>query len=1195
MIGLSWPWMLAKIYFRAMKFHIHTNSWNELSGSCHSCRGRRVFGFSKFFAIAMRTSSNRYGNVILPSQEITTDDQTNDVAASPPPSEAVESGNATNENSQDAPPPKSEGGLRARMMRLFDTKRVPYEPAERFEGDWESSAAQQICQHWVDSQTTHNASTISLVALSKMKALDYERKNRNSILPDQRLLPGNPTTQDYYEAQIRAFLEAVGAKGNEADAILESFKLAGTGGLHRQHVTAGATVANVLGAVSQIVPDLTAKAVLSGVRMVALGITAERLIDSGWRRLRNAGTEDMLPLGRADASPAAKHAPNILQASHAVIWQLKGAEKNLRKMEAAMGKLENARAMQSSQQRIIEIEKAKKNLEIAFARICYQTTVKAKYKASSESTKTEYFGNERYLKASYTGFGLTMGAGLFSIATPYLVGAIGTVAAGAVTGGVGAGAALIALALYVSYQLSTGPSKDGEAKAKRAIVALSKSLDVLSGDNVASQKKRSDAYETYIEERKAARFALPGAKAKAKEKAREKLLARLEEITREDKVENLLSPRQNWEAYRELQTRISRIKEDGAEADMQTEQISEQIRQLEAQFQAAHKADFSAKNIADAWKVPMRMRMDTAKRLLTGKVAKSHKHLIQSSKLLANLSPHAFWRKEGIEREIERIKKELGKNLRDMFNLELALRHMKPLINGNDPDSEAMARAAAAIGVIEDKDVRSVFCGDAKEQVDATNKSKKLTFGEAERYTYTNAGASAPGIGLNVAVAGVDFGLNAAKAAHAVHVGLHDPNPEGKPRIPQFNDYKFAAISQAGAPLAAHMNAGDRAAFQKTQMSQISALTKSKGNAVVELLMELTGGRTHLGKDDDEVTANLDALIELLWSANAVPDKITLSMARQAPDVASSSSQPVNAEPKTITVDLQTTSAYHRVKYKNASVKEKGKVIKTKAAIIGRHALVSFAGLPAQAMAQYNLRKTRAALNKATELSPDIRQTLVNLSDMDPEADSQSHFMVASPLSPPPESPRTTAVASTALEGGSESGANSVSVQAASDSPSTSESNSTGPHSPTSPSRDNDVRVPAWLNTTFKAAKGAARKEGESAASATKREAKAVHNALQPLTNATSLNQPTRINSLEGAVEAVLADHISSAASASEEELVVGPGDDSLSMKTESFGWPLGLDAFGGSAPVSQVDIPAKVGSEFRKNRWKPGTRKSPT
>lgn len=1176
--------MLAKIYFREMKFHVHAIHGTSYPTPATHAVAEEFSDFLDLFEIAMRTSSDRYNNVIFPLPEITTVDQTNNVAASPPPSEAGEPGNATNENSQKAPPPKSDGGLRARMMRLFDTKRVPYEPAERFEGDWKSSAAQQICQHWVDSQTTHNASTISLVALSKMKALDYERGNRDSIPPDQRLLPGNATKQDYYDAQIRAFLEAVGAKGNEADAILESFKLAGTGGLHRQHVTAGATVANTLGAAAQIVPDLTAKAVLSGVRMVALGLTAERLIDSGWRRLRNAGTEDMLPLGRADATPAAKQAPNILQASHAVIWQLRGAKKNLRKMEAAIENLENARAMPSSQERVIEIEKAKKNLEMAFARICYQTTVKAKYKASAESAKIEFRGNQRYLSTGYTGFGLTMGAGLFSIATPYLVGAIGTVAAGAVTGGVGAGAALIALALYVGYQLSKGPSKDGEAKAKRAIVALSKSLDVLSGDSVASQKKRADAYKTYIEEKKTARFALPGAKAKAKEKAREKLLARLEEITREDKVENLINPRQNWEAYRELQTQISQIKKDGAEADMQPEQISEQIRQLEDQFQAAHKADFSAKNIADAWKVPMRMRMDTAKRLLAGKVAKSHKHLIQSSKLLVNLSPHAVWRKEGIEREIERIKKELGKNLRDMFNLELALRQMKPLINGNGPAPEAMARAAAAIGAIEDKDVRSVFCGNAREQVDATNESKKLTFGEAERYTYTNAGASTLGIGLNVAVGGVDLGLNAAKAAHAVHVGLHNPNPEGKPRIPQFNDYKFTAISQAGAPLTAHMNAGDRAAFQKTQMSQLSAITKSKGDAVVKLVMEVTGGRTHLGKDDDEVTANLDALIELLRSANAVPDKITLSMTRQASDAASPSSQPVNAAPETITVDLQTTSAYHHVKYKNASVKEKGKVIKKQAAIIGRQALVSFAGLPAQAMAQYNLRKTRAALDKATELSPDIRRTLGDLSHMDTEADSQSPSMVAPPASPPPESPRTTAVAPTAREGGSESGANSVSIQAAPDSPSTSESNSTCPHSPTAPSRDDDVRAPAWLKTTFKAAKDAARKEGESAAIAAEREAKAVHDALQPLINATSLNQQAYPDQQSrGGVEAVLADHAPSAASASEEERVVGADDDSLSIRTESFGWPLGLEAFSRRAPVSQVDIPSEVGSEFRK------------
>lgn len=55
----------------------------------------------------------------------------------------------------------------------------------------------------------------------------------------------------------------------------ESFKHAGTGALHRQHVTAGATVTHVLAAAQVLVPDPVAKLALSGVRLLSqLGTSA---------------------------------------------------------------------------------------------------------------------------------------------------------------------------------------------------------------------------------------------------------------------------------------------------------------------------------------------------------------------------------------------------------------------------------------------------------------------------------------------------------------------------------------------------------------------------------------------------------------------------------------------------------------------------------------------------------------------------------------------------------------------------------------------------------------------------------------------------------------------------------------------------------------------------------------------------------
>ena len=936
--------------------------------------------------------------------------QVEDIATRRSRSEEGQHSGAVDEHSPRSPLPKN-NGMRTRMMQLFNTKAVPHPPAEKFEGDWKSVVARDICQHWVESQTAHSAANVSLVALSKMKALDYERKNFASIPEDQRLLPATSKEQDYYEAQIKVFLEAVGEK--DTDAVLQSFKLAGTGGLHRQHAMVAATVSNVLGGVGLMlfdhkvghkaksasphvtasavaskalgiagsaIPDPTAKAIIAGVRVLLQAVTAKTVLDSGGRRLRNAGTEEILPLGRADATSAAKNAKNMFQASHAVIWRLKGAEKNLRRMEVAMTALDDARTAyetDNSPENKRAVEEAKKKLEMVFAKACYQMAVKAAYKVSSESAKIEFHGNKYYLSTSYAGTFATLFAGLFSILTPTV--------GGVATGGVTIAAALAAASLYIGYQLSKGPSKDGEAKAKRAIIALSKSASVLSGDSVASQDKRAAAYKTYLSEIKKARFTMPEMKRQVKEEATASLLTQLEKITQEDKLENRMSSRENWEVYRAHETAVTEIK-NTAPAEAQTvDQIQGRISQLEEQFQRDHEEDFSAKSIADAWKIPMRMRMDSANRLLKGKVARSHKRLI-------NLMQHPSLKrrivstlhKNGNEKAIAKIKEELRKNLLDMFNLELALHRMKPLISGNVTDPEAIARAADALGAIEDEDVRHLFCGDAKEQVEATNKAKILTAGEAERYTMTNAGASAAGIFLNVGIAATDLGINATKAARTDNMGTYHGT-----KIPQFNDYKFAAISQSGAQPAAHMSAGDRAPFQKREMQGLLNITANQGNAV-ELRMDLADdNRSHFGKDDAYVAASLDALIAQLWNADSVPEKITLSIGRQALDGADPA-RPVTEAPENITVDLKTTSAYHRVQYKNSPFAKKIKFTKKQIAIGARQAAMSVAGLPAQAVAQYHLKKTRAPLNQTAALGHRVRQSLIDISQGVHESDSRS-------------------------------------------------------------------------------------------------------------------------------------------------------------------------------------------------------------
>lgn len=885
-----------------------------------------------------------------------------------PASEPAHASAAASETPPQARPRHSDGGFRTRLKKLVNTKTVPHQPAVRLEGEWDTAVAPAVCRLYVESQLKNKESEISLVALSEMKALDYERSHRDSIEANQRLLQPNSTQKDYYEAQVKAFLKAIGIQSEEAEELLASFKLAGTGGLHRQHVTGLATVSNAAAAVSQFMSAShpAAAAALYGVRVLLQFFTGERILDSGYRRLRNSGTEDMLPLGRADAGPSAKQARSVLQTSHAVIWELHGVKKSLCKLEAAMARLDAASNNGGG-----DVLQAKSELEIAFARICYQMAVKAEYKASSESAKVEFRGNERYLKTSYAGTGLSLGAGVVTILGPFL-----GVAAAPVTGGISAGVALMVVALYVGYQLSFGPSKDGEEKAKRAIVALSKSLDVLSGDKAAIQADRASAYKDYLEVKKASRFKMGREKAELLANAKAALLARLADISRSDSVKNLMSPQENWRAWRSHRDNVLNIEAQVEAGTLQRDVADASIKALESTFQREHKEDFSVKNISGAWKVPIRMRTDTAARILKGKVARSCKRLI-------NLTQHPSLRARINTNErasaTEAIRQELQANLRNAYLLDFALNNMKLSERDTELSEEKMRAAVDAIAAIDDIDVRNLFCGNGEEQVEAVNNAKKLTAGEAQRYVYTNAGASALNIGMNASVVSADFSLNMAKATHAVHVGLHDPDPQGLPRIPKFADFKVAGLSQAGAPLAAHLAAGDRAGFQKVQMPKVLAATTRDASETiaVNVNVEKSADRSSEqdGRPPQALTVNLDALFEQLETNGVIPDQIILTLVhaiREAGPSSMSGAAPV----RKVTINLQSTSAYHAARYKEFSAGGKLKVAKAKAQVIGSHAAMSLAGLPAQAIAQLNLRRTRPALRQAVEMSTEVRQAL---------------------------------------------------------------------------------------------------------------------------------------------------------------------------------------------------------------------------
>lgn len=860
--------------------------------------------------------------------------------------------------------PKSDGGWSARLHKMRHTKAVPHEPALRFEGEWKSSAARQVCTEWINIQTRHQAHTISLVALSRMKALDYERKHRAEIPEAQRLLPGNPTKQAYYGEQVKAFLDAIGISGEVQKALLDSFKLAGTGGLHRQHVTAVVTVTGIVGGAAQLLStqNPAAAAGLYGVRLLLQILTAERIMDSGWRRLRNAGTEDVLPHGRADATVSAKSAPTVFEAAHAVIWELRGVEKNLHRLETAMQALASASAAyeaSGSDHHRQLAQAAQQKLDITYARMCFQTETKISYKTASDSAKTEFRGNQRYLATSYAATSLTLGAGLLSILAPTM-----GMAAAPVTGGASIGVAGLVMLLYAAYQLSSAPSKDGEEKAKRAIVGISKSIDVLSGDKVASREERGAAYATYIEERKASRFQVGKERTASRAAAKSKLLEQLGAIAREDAVNDGLDIRGNWKVYTAYREAVAHIEANAQQHRLPQPEQDAAIKLLDDDFQALHGPDFSTQAISDAWKNPMRIRMDTARRLVKGKVAQSHQRLIALQQLPG---PQVRVFKTSNKSAVDACKNELRRDLLSMFNLELALHYMAPAMEEASDLSGTTAHAAAAMGAIADEDVRNIFCGDGEQQVEMANKAKKLTAGEAERYVYTNIGASALGIGLNVGVGTTDLGLNAAKASGTVHVGLHDPNPEEKPRIPRYPDYKLAAVSQAGAPLAAHINAGNRAAFQQTQMPDALKITTRPEEEHVELTLHIPSGLSHL-EDAGTTHDEANAVVEQLAHAHAVPDKIILSRAYADPEASPSQ--------ELLVINLQGTAAYHRSQHKHAGAREKLSVAGAKTRIVARHILISLVGLPAQGIAQYNLGKTRAPLRRAAELDHQVRHRL---------------------------------------------------------------------------------------------------------------------------------------------------------------------------------------------------------------------------
>ena len=830
------------------------------------------------------------------------------------------------------------GTVRGRLAQLLDIKKVQHDPAVSAAG-WDEAATLEICERWVQGQRSQP----SVVGLSRLAALNFERARPDSIpaeLKDQRLLPEGSGNEAYYREMIATFLKTVGL--DDTDAAIDSFKKAGVGSLHRQYTTAS-SVAGGAFSVAQLAAsaNLPAKTALSAVQLLMTALTTELGFESANLRFRNSGTEEVMPAGKADAAPSAKVGPNVMQAAGRVAWDLHKVGHAVRKMERAQAEFDDAKARLSNpaatpQQRTQaekDLHDAGQALSIAHAQFCMRAQLKADYKTASESAKIEYHGNKRALGVGVASSAASVTATVLGVLTPVVVSA-------AVTAGATAAAVALAATLYVGYQLSSGPSKDGEDKAKRAIVALAKSIDLLGGNAAKQQKERADAYRTYIAEKRS--FAKP----QVRKQAKGKLLATLDEIARRDTVKDDFDPVANWKQYAAFRGQVAQSGADEAA-----------VQALEEAFTQAHASQFKTSTVAGGWKTPERMRFDSMGRVLAGKVTESLVALHEFNES-GTPSPARDPRLASATRaQLQGRRAEVKASLRDWLHFELAQSRMTTALAEKDPAQAhaTLQMAAKALASIENHDARDLFSPDARKQVEATERAKASTIGERERYTMTNAGPAALAGAVNAFGAAASLGLNIEKDIAVSH-GIH---PEAK-----FGDQNDARVLvQGSAPVTAPYTAAERARFQKTGMSKLVDTLKRDGEPLV-LKLDLAAANSMLiDLNDRHNDAALDKLLSAIEASNDVPDEIQFSIGGA----------------KLASAKLSGTTGYYDWRFRQASVATKTKFVAEQAKMFADSVRVSVLSPVAQAIAQIPLARTRAAVDRGHQMNAGVRERLTDL------------------------------------------------------------------------------------------------------------------------------------------------------------------------------------------------------------------------
>lgn len=194
---------------------------------------------------------------------------------------------------------------------------------------------------------------------------------------------------------------------------------------------------------------------------------------------------------------------------------------------------------------------------------------------------------------------------------------------------------------------------------------------------------------------------------------------------------------------------------------------------------------------------------------------------------------------------------------------------MKAALQEKDPDqARATLRGAAqALAAIRDRDAQALFSRDGRKQVEATELAKRMTIGERERYTITNAGPAALAAAVNISGAVASLGLNIEKAVAQSH-GVTVPA--------QYGDQNDArTLAQGSAPVTAPYVAAERARFQKTRMAKTIQTLAREGDRVT-LKLDLPAGRaTALDAGDTDTDQALDNLIKQLEGLPdlAVPER----------------------------------------------------------------------------------------------------------------------------------------------------------------------------------------------------------------------------------------------------------------------------------------------------------------------------------